>query len=477
MTDLDTPVDRASQQEPHLGLLALLRAAIAGTDQDYTKVGLHRGILLLAVPMVLEMAMESVFSLADVFFVSRLGPDSVAAVGLAETLLIIIYSLGYGLGIPATALVARRIGEKRPEAAAQVVVQVNAIGLVLALALGAAGFLLAPALLTTMGASESVVATGSRYTALLLGSNVVIFLLFLNGAVLRGAGDAAKAMRALWIANGINLVLDPCLIFGLGPFPELGLFGAAVATTIGRGIGALYQVACLLRGSGHLQVGLRHLRLDAALIGTILRLSAGAVGQTLVETASWLLLVRFVAFFGSTVLAGYTIAMRVLMFALMPGWGLANAASTLVGQNLGAEQPGQAERSVWWCGLYNTGLLVLCGGSFILWNEQVLGLFTQDAGVIAAGADCLRITTYGIVVYGWGMVMLQAFNGAGDTTTPLWLNLASFWLVKLSLTYTLEQLLGWGANGIWIAVTVAYSFHAIVGMGLFRLGRWKRQIV
>jgi len=452
-----------------------LGEALGGGEQDYTKVGMHRAIVLLAIPMVLEMAMESIFALADVFFVARLGPDAVAAVGLTEALMVIVYALGAGLGIPATAMVARRIGERDTDSAAVVSVQINIIGLVLAIGIGVAGFLLAPTFLRAMGASEAVVAVGVEYTALLFGSNVVILLLFLNGAVLRGAGDAAPAMRALWIANGINLVLDPCLLFGLGPFPELGLYGAAVATTIGRGIGALYQLYCLTRGSGNLKIGRQHLRLRPRVIGRILRLSIGAIGQNLVETASWLLLVRVVAVFGSTVLAGYTIAVRVVMFILLPGWGVANAAATLVGQNLGARQPERADRSVWWCGLYNSVFLAVMGALLILFDEPIILTFTDEPEVVRIGADCLRIITYGIVLYGWGMVGVQAFNGAGDTLTPLWINIGSFWLLKIPLAYGLAISFEWGPDGIWYAVTAAYGFQAAVAMALFRVGRWKKR--
>ena len=468
---------KSNQKNPLLRFFETLGTAISESDQDYTKISMHRGIVLLAVPMVLEMAMESIFSLADVFFVARLGPDAVAAVGLTEALMIIVYALGAGLGIPATAMVARRIGEKDPDAAAVVMVQVNLLGLFLAVGIGFAGFFAAPYLLRAMGATEEVVAVGVEYTSLLLGSNAVILLLFLNGAVLRGAGDASAAMWALWIANGINLILDPCLIFGLGPFPELGLYGAAVATTTGRGIGVLYQLHRLTRGSGHLRIERKHLKLRPRLIVKILRLSIGAIGQNLVETASWLLLVRVVAIFGSTVLAGYTIAVRVVMFMLLPGWGVANAAATLVGQNLGAKQPDRAARSVWWCGGYVTVFLALAGGLVIIFDEEIVRVFTEDTEVVRIGADCLRIITYGMVAYGWGMVGVQSFNGAGDTLTPLWINIGSFWLVKIPLAYVLARTLGWGPDGIWFSVTVAYVLQAVLAMAVFKRGRWKERQV
>jgi putative MATE family efflux protein len=458
-------------------MIGFMRMAIGGGDQDYTKVRLHLGIALLAVPMVLEMFMESLFALADVFFVARLGPDAVAAVGLTEALMIIVYALGVGFGMPATALVSRRIGERDPSAAAVAAVQVNIIGIILALVIGVSGYLLAPILLQVMGASEAVVEIGADYASLMMASNVVIILLFINGAVLRGAGDAAAAMWALWIANGINLILDPCLLFGWGPFPELGLYGAAVATTIGRGTGALYMLIRLARGSGRLKIGWEHLRLRFNVMVKLLRLSIGAIGQNLVETASWLLLVRIVAIFGSTVLAGYTIAVRVIMFALMPGWGLANAAATLVGQNLGAKQPDRADRSVWWCGLYNTIFLLGFGVAMIVFSEKIIGAFTPEPEVVRIGAACLRIITYGLIAYGWGMVGIQAFNGAGDTLTPMWLNVLCFWVIKLPLAYFLAETIGWGPDGIWIAVTGSYTIQAVAVMALFRRGSWKQREV
>jgi putative MATE family efflux protein len=458
-------------------MIGFMRMAIGGGDQDYTKIAMHLGIALLAVPMVLEMFMESLFALADVFFVARLGPDAVAAVGLTEALMIIVYALGVGFGMPATALVSRRIGERDPGAAAVAAVQVNIIGIILAVAIGINGYFLAPMLLEVMGASAAVVEIGADYASLMLASNVVIILLFINGAVLRGAGDAATAMWALWIANGINLILDPCLLFGWGPFPELGLYGAAVATTIGRGTGALYMLIRLSRGSGRLKIGWEHLRLRFNVMAKLLRLSIGAIGQNLVETASWLLLVRIVAIFGSTVLAGYTIAVRVLMFALMPGWGLANAAATLVGQNLGAKQPERADRSVWWCGLYNTIFLLGFGVAMIVFSESIIGAFTPEPEVVRIGAACLRTITYGLIAYGWGMVGIQAFNGAGDTLTPLWLNIGCFWIIKLPLAYFLAETVGWGPDGIWIAVTGSYTIQAVAVMALFRRGSWKRREV
>ena len=458
-------------------LLDLLRDSLSGGERDYTTGPLGSAIVLLAVPMVLEMSMESVFAVADVFFVAKLGPSAVAAVGLTEALLILVYALGFGLGIPATAMIARRIGEKDPAEAAVIAVQANLVGLLIAALVGIPGAFFAKDLLELMGADHEVRAIGGDYAALMVGSSVVILLLFLNGAVLRGAGDASRAMRALWIANGINIVLDPCLIFGLGPFPELGLFGAAVATSIGRGIGVAYQLAVLVRGAGNLRVRREHVVLRPDIVRQLLEMSFGAIGQNIVETASWLMLVRVVSLFGSVALAGYTIAIRIVLFALLPAWGLANAAATLVGQNLGAQKPERAERSVWLSGFANMAFLAGFSVVFGFWAEPIVSLFTSEADVVAVGAEGLRIIGFGYLLYGWGMVMVQAFNGAGDTTTPLRVNFVCFWLFKLPLAYWLSRTLAMGPTGVWIAVVLSYSASAVLGLYLFRRGHWKKKTV
>lgn len=457
--------------------LADVRVAVAGTEQDFTEGSVPRAITLLAVPMVLEMGMESVFGAVDVFFVSSLGPDAVAAVGVTEALLTILFAIAMGLSLSTTAMVARRIGEKDAEAAAQVAVQSIALGLAIALATGAAGALLAPRLLSAMGAPAAAIEAGAGYTAWMLGGNATILLLFLINAIFRGAGDAAIAMRALWLANLVNIVLDPCLIFGLGPFPELGVTGAAVATNIGRGTGVAYQLYRLSRADARVTVARRHLRLAPEVMWRLLRLSLGGVGQFLIATASWLGLVRILTPFGSAALAGYTIALRIIVVTILPSWGMSNAAATLVGQNLGAGKPERAERSVWLTGLYNMVFLALVAVVFIAFAEPLIRVFSREPEVVAVGADCLRLISYGYVFYAYGMVMVQAFNGAGDTVTPTWINLFCYWLFQIPLAWALARTAGLGPRGVFLAITIAESLIAVVGVLWFRKGRWKTRAV
>ena len=455
----------------------LLRQAVKGTEQDYTEGSLGRAVFLLSVPMILEMLMESVFGILDVFFVGRLGPDAVAAVGLTESLLTVVFALAMGLSMSTTALVARRIGEKRPEDAARTAVQAIAVGLAVAAPLALVGLVWPRELLGLMGAPSSVVETGWSYTAWMLGGNASILLLFLINAAFRGAGDASVAMRSLWLANGVNIVLDPCLIFGLGPFPELGITGAAIGTTVGRSVGVAYQLAALAGSRGRLRVERRHLRPDSGLALHLLRVSVGGTVQFLIATASWLGLVRILTPFGAAALAGYTIALRIIIVAILPSWGMTNAVATLVGQNLGARKPERAERAVWITGLYNMVFLLGVAAVFILWPERLVGLFTTDPAVLSLGATCLRVVSYGYAFYAWGMVMVQAFNGAGDTTTPTWINLFCYWLFQIPLALGLALGLGLGPLGVFLAITIAESVVALVGILLFRRGRWKEQVV
>ncbi|MDY7095959.1 MAG: MATE family efflux transporter [Acidobacteriota bacterium] len=459
------------------GPLAAILEALRGTDEDYTEGSLSRAITLLAIPMVLEMVMESIFAVADIFFVGRLGAEAVATVGLTESLLTVIYSLAVGLSMPAAAMVARRIGEKRPEEAAVAAVQGWFVALVAALGLGLPGAIYAPDLLRLMGASDAVLAQGTMYTRIMLGSNAVIFLLFLNNAVFRGAGDATSAMRALWLANAINLVLDPCLIFGLGPFPELGLTGAAIATATGRGIGVLYQLRVLHRGVGRVRITAAQLRWQGDVMLRLLRLSIGGIGQYLVATASWIALVRITATFGSAALAGYTIGLRLIVFALLPSWGLGNAAATLVGQCLGAGKPDRAARAVWVSGLYNMVFLGLVSVAFIAFPRPLIALFTDQPEVLDIGASCLRIVAYGYLFYAWEMVLVQSFNGAGDTTTPTYINLFSFWICQIPMAYALAHYTPMGVDGVFAAVAVSYSIAAVIALVLFRRGTWKTRVV
>lgn len=452
-----------------------VREAIAGSRQDFTQGPLSRAILLLAVPMILEMVMESVFAVVDVFWVSKLGADAVATVGITESMLAIVYAISMGLAMSAAAMVARRIGEKNPDEAAVSAVQAIGLGVAVGLTLGTTGVLLGPRLLQIMGASPQLIASGHRYTSVMLGSTFSILLLFLINAIFRGAGDAAVAMRVLWLANLINLVLDPCLIFGLGPFPALGVTGAAVATTTGRSLGVVFQLITLARGHSRIVVRRKHLQLHPAVMLRLLRLSANGILQVVIGTASWLGLVRILSRFGSSALAGYTIGVRVILFALLPSWGMSNAAATLVGQNLGARSPERAERSVWLAGFYNMCFLGGVGLLFLLFAPGLIRLFTSDAAVGPFAVDCLRVVSCGFLFYAYGMVLTQAFNGAGDTLTPTLLNLAIFWLWELPMAYLLAVRFDFGPRGVFVAITIAFSTLALVSGLVFRRGRWKLQ--
>jgi putative MATE family efflux protein len=456
---------------------ATVREAMRGSRQDYTEGPIGRAIVLLAIPMVLEVALESVLAVVNVFWVGRLGADAIATVGLTESMLALVYAVAMGLSMGAAATVARRIGEKDPERAAAAAVQSIALGVVVAVPIGIAGAMLAPRLLVAMGAQPSVIATGSRFTAIMLAANVVILLLFLINAIFRGAGDASIAMRSLWLANIINLLLDPCLIFGLGPFPRLGVTGAAVATCIGRGTGVLFQLWTLSRGRGRIVIKRRHLSIDPAAMLRLLRVSANGIVQVAVGTASWIGLVRILSSFGSAALAGYTIGIRIVIFAIFPSWGMSNAAATMVGQNLGAKKPDRAERAVWIAGFYNMIFLGTVGAGFVLFTRPLIGLFTPDPQVLAFGADCLRFVSFGFPFYAFGMVFTQAFNGAGDTWTPTKINLFCFWLWEIPLAWVLAHRAGMGPRGAFVAVMVAFSTLALVSGTLFRRGRWKEKKV
>ena len=456
---------------------SVVRDAVRGVPHDYTSGSIGRAIVLLAIPMVLEMAMESIFAVVDVFWVSRLGPDAIATVGLTESMLTLVYTAAMGLSIGVSAVVARRIGEKRPDEAAEAAVQGIALGLVVAAVVAVLGVTLAPRLLALMGASPGVIAIGSGYTRMMLGGSATVLLLFLINAIFRGAGDAAIAMRVLWLANIINILLGPCLIFGLGPFPRMGVTGAAVATTIGRGTGVLYQLYRLSRGDARISIRREHLALRPAIMASLVRLSGSGTFQVLVGTASYIGLVRIVSTFGSAALAGYTIAIRLVIFCLLPSWGLSNAAATMVGQSLGAGKPDRAERAVWIAGGYNMLVLGSVGVLFIIFANQIVGLFTHDPSAAPTGALALRTMSYGFVFYALGMVLTQSFNGAGDTWTPTWINLACFWLWQIPLAYFLARVAGFGPFGVFLAITVGYSTLALVSAVLFRRGGWKlRQV-
>jgi putative MATE family efflux protein len=473
------PVDHAEEtlkSEPQ-GLINAIRESLRGGHRDYTKGPIGRSILLLAIPMVLEMLMESIFAVVDIFWVARLGPDAVATVGLTESMLTLMYAVSIGLGVGATAMVARRIGERNPEGAARAAVQAIALGLIVSVAVAIIGVSFADKLLASMGGSPWVLEHGSGFTKVMFAGNASILLLFMINAIFRGAGDAAIAMRVLWLANAINIILDPCFIFGLGPFPELGVTGAAVATTIGRGTGVLYALSRLIRSGGRFDLARRHLKLEPKIMARLIRLSATATFQVFIGMASWIGLIRTISSFGSDAVAGYTIGIRVIIFALLPSWGMANAAATMVGQSLGAGKPDRAERAVWKAGFYNMICLGIVGLLFVVFARQIIGIFTKDPNVVPYGVDCLRIVAYGFLFYAYGMVITQAFNGAGDTWTPTIINLFIFWLWELPLAYTLAIVLGLGPRGVFLAIMIAFSTLAFVSAWLFRKGRWKTRVV
>jgi putative MATE family efflux protein len=452
---------------------AIIREALRGSRRDYTEGPIGRAVVLLAIPMVLEMVLESVFAVVDVFWVSRLGADAVATVGITESMLALIYAVAIGLSMGAAATVARRIGEKNPDGAARAAVQSIGLGIAVAVPIGIFGALFAPRLLALMGASPGVITNGSNFTRIMLGANVVILLLFLINAIFRGAGDASIAMRTLWLANIINLILDPCFIFGLGPFPKLGVVGAAVSTTCGRGIGVLLQFWTLSRGRGRVVIRREHLKLEPAAMWRLLRISGNGIFQVMIGTASWIGVVRILSTFGSAVVAGYTIGIRIIVFAILPSWGLSNAAATLVGQNLGAKQPERAEASAWRACWYNVAVLGVIGVLFVVFADVVVGWFTQDPNVAPIASRGLRIISAGFPFYAAGYVLTQSFNGAGDTSTPTLINLGCFWMFEIPLAYVLGRSLGYGPAGVFWAMAVAFSLMSLVSAWLFRRGRWK----
>src|SRR5882672_9589066 len=454
-----------------------IRESLRGSHQDYTVGPVGRSIILLAIPMVLEMCMESIFAVVDIKWVSYLGADAMATVGLTESMLTLIYAIAIGLSIGATAMVARRIGEHNPDGAARAAVQALALALTVSLVLALIGAPLAPKLLSLMGASPAVVARGAGFTRVMLACNLTVVMLFMINAIFRGSGDAAIAMRVLWLANAINIVLGPCFIFGLGPFPKLGIVGAAVATNIGRGTGALYAFSRLLRKGGRFEIKRSHFRIEPAIMARLVRLSATGTFQVFIGMASWIGLVRTISSFGTTAVAGYIIGIRVILFALLPSWGMSNAAATMVGQALGAKKPDRAERAVWKAGFYNFIFLGSVGLIFVLFARQIVGLFTHDPNVLPYGVDCLRIVAYGFLFYAYGMVLTQSFNGAGDTWTPTIINLFVFWLWELPLAYVLAIVFGIGPRGVFLAIMIAFSTLAIVSALVFRQGKWKAKAV
>jgi putative MATE family efflux protein len=460
------------------GFWATLREAVAGSQQDFTEGSIGRAIFLLSVPMILEMAMESLFGIVNVYWVAHLGKEQAAAVGITEAMLMtIVFTVAMGLSMATTAMVARRIGEKDLEGAGRVATQAILLGFLVAVPIALIGVFGYQRLFWLMNAEANVTAVGSGYLRLIFGGNVVIMLLFLINAIFRGAGDAAIAMRALWLGNAINLVLDPCLIFGWGPFPELGVTGSALATTIGRGCAVGYQLYRLFGGSSRVPVRASQLKLDFSLMKNLVRISLGGMLQMLVATAAWMFMMSIVGKFGSAAQAGYTVAIRIVVVAILPSWGMSNAAATLVGQNLGAQKPERADRSVWLAGHSNAVFLLGIALAFIFFAEFMIRLFTNDTVVIGIGVDALRYISYGYVFYGYGMVMAQAFNGAGDTVTPTVLNVICFWLLQIPLAYGLSKWTGLEVKGVFLAITISESILAVLAMLSFKRGKWKEMKV
>ena len=453
--------------------LADVREAVAGTEQDFTEGRLSRAILLLAIPAVLEMIMESVFVLVDIYFVSRLGADAVATVGLTESMLTIIYAISLGLAAATTSMVSRRIGEKNPDKASVTAFQAILAGIFVSVLIAIPGSIYAGDLLALMGASENITSNMSGYARIMLGGNISIMMLFIINAIFRSAGDAAVAMRVLWVGNIINIILDPCLIFGIGPFPELGVKGAAVATTTGRGIAVLFQLYLLFFGKKRIRLTLSHLVVNFRIIGRLFRISLGSIGQNLISTTSWIALVRIISVFGSEIVAGYTIAIRIISFVLLPSWGISNAASTLVGQNLGARKPERAEKAVMVTGIVNMILLGIVGVILVAFPLPFVSFFIKDPAVINAGSTCLRIVSIGFISYGFGMVLVNSFNGAGDTSTPLKINFVAFWMIEIPLAYFLAITSNLNEEGVCIAILIAETIMTVTAYFIFRRGKWK----
>jgi putative MATE family efflux protein len=468
--------------------------AVSGSERDFTQGSIGLAIFLLAVPMILEMLMESIFALVDIFFVAHLGADAVAVVGLTESMLAIVYAVAIGLSIGATATVARRTGEKDVEGAARTSAHAIYLGVVVSLVMSAIGIIFAPTFLSVLGAEPQVIEQGTTFTRIMLGGNAVIVFLFLLNAIFRGAGDAAVAMRVLFLANLLNIFLAPCFILGsdifaffgvnapqwlldIWIFPKLGVTGAAVGTTIGRGAGVLFAAWYLFRKSGRITIHKEHWTFDSEIFSSLVKIAAPAILQFTIATASWSALVRVVAGFGSEAIAGYVIGLRVIMFALLPAVGLSNAAATLVGQNLGAGKPERAEKSVWKAAYINAAVLGAVSLIFLFFSEKIVGFFTVEPQVLAYGTNCLYIVAYGFVFYAFGMVFESSFNGAGETWTPTYLNFFVFWLFEIPLAYILSYHFGFGANGVFLAITVAFSVLAIVSAIIFKRGKWKTKIV
>lgn len=471
--ETNTAAELSPPPPPPRSVWQALKDAIRGTEADYTKIDLKRAIFLLAVPMILELVMESTFAVADIYFVGKLGASAVATVGLTETYLYLLYSLAMGLAMAVTAIIARRIGEKSEADAGITAVQAIFLALICSVPFTIAGIFFAKDLLRLMGADAWSIEHGYVYTQWMLGGNVVIVLLFVINAIFRGAGDAAIAMRVLFIGNGLNIILDPILIFGLGPVPAMGIEGAAIATTIGRGTGVLVQMWALYKGGKHIRIKASQILWQGKVVWNIVKTSLGGVGQMIVSMTSWIFLMRILSDVGSEAVAGATIALRIMMFTMMPAWGMSNAAATLVGQNLGAQNPARAESSVWKIGFYNMIFLGAVSFAYYFYNEELMGIFSDDTRVVSIGAEWLQILSYSYLVYGWWMVSSQAFNGAGDTRTPTKINLVFFWLIQIPLCYLLAIQLGWQESGVFWGVFISETGVGLFTLWLFSRGSWK----
>ncbi len=453
---------------------SLVVQAVKGSEEDLTKVSINRAIILLAIPMILEMVMESLFAVVDIYFVGKISEEAIGVVGLTESVLMIVYSLAIGLMTGAMAMVARRIGEKNPEGASVVAVQAIILAIIIAVILGAVGVYYARDILQLMGGSEQLINEGIGYTQIIFATNIVIILIFLLNGIFRGAGNAAIAMWVLWISNGLNILLDPLFIFGFGPIPAMGVQGAAIATSIGRGTGVLIQLYILFNGKSIVKVAARHLKIAWDIIVNIVRVASGSTIQFLIASASWLFIMRIISTnFSENVLAGYVISIRVIIFTILPSWGLANAAATLVGQNLGAKQPERAEQSVWTSAFYNMIFLLFISIVFFILARPIISIFSQNPEVIEAGITSLRIICAGYVFFAYGMVISQAFNGAGDTYTPTLINIVAFWIVQLPLAYYMVQW-GYGTEGVYWSIAIGESVLALICIFVFRMGRWKK---
>ena len=449
------------------------RDALSGKEQDFTSGSIRRAVFMLSIPMILEMLMESIFALVDILYVSKVSVNAVATIGLTESIITLVYAVAIGLSMAATAVVARRVGEKDIKGASQAAVQVIFLGVIISMGITAIGIFYPKDLLELMGAETSLIEEGYGYTQVLLGGNITIMLLFLVNAIFRGAGNASVAMWTLILSNGLNIILDPMFIFGFGPIPEYGVEGAAIATTIGRGTAVVFQIFVLFYGYSKIKIRVKDLVLRTAVMLNIIRVSIGGIGQFLIGTSSWVFLMRIMSEFGSEVLAGYTIAIRVMMFSLMPAWGMSNAAATLVGQNLGAKKPNRAEASVWKTGKYTAIFMGIVSVIYLVFATQIVSWFTTDAEVVKNGSLCLRVLAAGYIFYAYGMVIIQSFNGAGDTKTPTYINLICFWMIQLPFAYLMALTFGFGPIGVFMAITLAEVLIAIIGIIWFKKGTWK----